>query len=148
MLISPLNAFPWVINGLVQAWVSLKRLDRFLNLDNIDWLTYYRFNELVDPSVCLDVREAKFSWKSSDNEPESTQLYNRKIDLNDVNLKIKKGKFIGIIGKVGSGKLKHFIFKNKNLYHIYFFFINRKNNTVAFSFSRVRQVEWKVTYRF
>lgn len=29
-LILPLNAYPWVINGSVQAWVSLKRLNRFL----------------------------------------------------------------------------------------------------------------------
>ena len=32
ILISPLNAFPWVINGLVEAWVSTKRVQAFLNL--------------------------------------------------------------------------------------------------------------------
>lgn len=26
MLIGPLNAFPWVLNGLTEAWVSLKRV--------------------------------------------------------------------------------------------------------------------------
>ncbi|KNC50258.1 multidrug resistance-associated protein [Thecamonas trahens ATCC 50062] len=30
MLLGPLNAFPWVLNGLVEAWVSAKRLARFL----------------------------------------------------------------------------------------------------------------------
>jgi ATP-binding cassette, subfamily C (CFTR/MRP), member 10 len=103
MLIAPLNAFPWVINGLVQAWVSLKRLDKFLNLDNANWLSYYRFNELIDPNICLDMREAKFRWKN--NEEQSSQAHNGQIDLSGINLKIKKGKFIGIIGKVGSGKL-------------------------------------------
>ena len=32
MLIMPLNAFPWVINGLVEAWVSLKRIERLMKV--------------------------------------------------------------------------------------------------------------------
>jgi len=32
MLISPLNAFPWVLNGLTEAWVSLKRIQRLLEV--------------------------------------------------------------------------------------------------------------------
>eukprot|EP00899_Mesostigma_viride_P024049 jgi/Mesvir1/4829/Mv11115-RA.2 len=31
VLISPLNAFPWVINGVVEALVSVRRLQRFLS---------------------------------------------------------------------------------------------------------------------
>lgn len=46
MLISPLNAFPWVLNGLTEAWVSLKRIQRFLdvNLLIIITLHYYCFH--------------------------------------------------------------------------------------------------------
>jgi ATP-binding cassette subfamily C (CFTR/MRP) protein 10 len=32
MLISPLNAFPWVLNGLTEAWVSIKRIQRLLDV--------------------------------------------------------------------------------------------------------------------
>lgn len=32
MLIGPLNAFPWVMNGLVEAYVSLKRVQRYLDV--------------------------------------------------------------------------------------------------------------------
>jgi len=32
MLIGPLNAFPWVLNGLTEAWVSLKRIQRMLDV--------------------------------------------------------------------------------------------------------------------
>ena len=32
MLIGPLNAFPWVVNGLVEAWVSVKRVQQFVDL--------------------------------------------------------------------------------------------------------------------
>ena len=30
MLIGPLNAFPWVLNGIVEAWVSVKRVQELL----------------------------------------------------------------------------------------------------------------------
>lgn len=30
MLIAPLNAFPWVLNGLIEAWVSMKRIEAYL----------------------------------------------------------------------------------------------------------------------
>lgn len=32
MLIAPLNAFPWVLNGLVEAFVSLKRVQNYLDV--------------------------------------------------------------------------------------------------------------------
>ena len=41
ILISPLNAFPWVINGLMEAWVSTKRIQAFLKLGELDLDQYY-----------------------------------------------------------------------------------------------------------
>lgn len=32
MLIGPLNAFPWVLNGVTEAWVSITRIQRYLNV--------------------------------------------------------------------------------------------------------------------
>lgn len=32
MLIGPLNAFPWVLNGLMEAWVSLKRVQGLIDV--------------------------------------------------------------------------------------------------------------------
>ena len=32
MLIMPLNAFPWVINGLIEAWVSVKRIEKLMQV--------------------------------------------------------------------------------------------------------------------
>lgn len=48
MLISPLNAFPWVLNGLMEAWVSVKRIQAFLSLDNLDLSEYYQQLECAD----------------------------------------------------------------------------------------------------
>lgn len=41
MLILPLNNFPWVINGLLEAKVSLDRIQRFLVLPNQNPKAYY-----------------------------------------------------------------------------------------------------------
>lgn len=32
MLIGPLNAFPWVLNGLIEAWVSVKRVQELVDV--------------------------------------------------------------------------------------------------------------------
>uniref|UniRef100_A0A4W6DWB2 ATP-binding cassette, sub-family C (CFTR/MRP), member 10 n=1 Tax=Lates calcarifer TaxID=8187 RepID=A0A4W6DWB2_LATCA len=46
MLIIPLNAFPWVLNGILEAKVSLDRIQRFFKLTNQDLQAYYA---LVSP---------------------------------------------------------------------------------------------------
>ncbi|RNA35298.1 multidrug resistance-associated 7 isoform X5 [Brachionus plicatilis] len=94
MLIMPLNNFPWVVNGLVQSLVSIRRLERFLNLENLKWIQHYSFNELdTSDRTLFDIRAADFTWKRNNDN-----------SLSDVSFKIKKGDFIGVIGKVGSGK--------------------------------------------
>ena len=45
MLISPLNAFPWVLNGLMEAWVSVRRIQAFLSLEELDLKEYYTVPE-------------------------------------------------------------------------------------------------------
>lgn len=44
MLISPLNAFPWVLGGLVEAWVSLKRVRNLLQVlaNKLNCLLYHQ----------------------------------------------------------------------------------------------------------
>lgn len=120
MLISPLNSFPWVINGLAQAWVSLKRIQKFLNLENLNWLGYYSYNELESSpgtgAPIIDLRDCEFSWQksasseqqASANDHEENSLIG--VDqvplscLAGINVKINKGMLVGVVGKVGSGK--------------------------------------------
>lgn len=47
MLIFPLNSFPWVINGILEAKVSLDRIQRFFNLTNQDLQAYYALGTLL-----------------------------------------------------------------------------------------------------
>lgn len=53
MLISPLNAFPWVLNGLVEAWVSLKRVQEFIVLKDLDLEQYYSSNAGIKQWFCF-----------------------------------------------------------------------------------------------
>lgn len=47
MLITPLNAFPWVLNGVLEAKVSLERTQRFFELTNQDLQAYYALGRLL-----------------------------------------------------------------------------------------------------
>ena len=97
MLIMPLNNFPWVVNGLVQSLVSIRRLEKFLNLENLKWINYYSLNQLDDSDkILIDICSADLNWKKANNHSLNV--------LEGISFKIKKGDFIGIIGKVGTGK--------------------------------------------
>lgn len=74
MLISPLNAFPWVLNGLVEAWVSLKRVQAFLSLSELDPNEYYTVYSSYQSSLgdngneLITVADGCFTWKREDTD--------------------------------------------------------------------------------
>ncbi|XP_029800371.1 multidrug resistance-associated protein 7 isoform X2 [Suricata suricatta] len=94
MLILPLNNFPWVINGLLEAKVSLDRIQRFLDLPNQNPQAYYSPDPPTEPSTVLELHEALFSW-----DPVGTSQ-----EIFISHLEVKKGVLVGIVGKVGCGK--------------------------------------------
>jgi ATP-binding cassette subfamily C (CFTR/MRP) protein 10 len=96
MLIAPLNAFPWVINGLVQAIISLRRIQSYLNIDNLNWSQYYSLEGPPKSNENLLVDVDDVSFKLADNQDG--------FKLRNINFKLQKGSLIGIIGKVGCGK--------------------------------------------
>ena len=164
MLISPLNAFPWVINGLVEAYVSLKRVQSFLSLPELSLCHYYspllpawnHYNGDTEERDFSRKRERHghdviriingcFSWKTEERtrnpskhaeEPQIQEL--REWLLQGAGISIRtvhicecqrerkskrerkgsrlknwwsnslpsplQGEFVGVVGKVGSGK--------------------------------------------
>lgn len=94
MLILPLNNFPWVINGLLEAKVSLDRIQCFLDLPNHSPQAYYSPDPPAEPSTVLELHGALFSW-----DPVGTS---QETFIN--HLEVKKGMLVGIVGKVGCGK--------------------------------------------
>ena len=41
MLITPLNGFPWVLNGIIEAWISQKRLQEYISQPELSLKDYY-----------------------------------------------------------------------------------------------------------
>ncbi|KAG5326417.1 MRP7 protein, partial [Pseudoatta argentina] len=121
MLIGPLNAFPWVLNGLTEAWVSLKRIQRMLDLPDMDASLYYTD---ITPDVDLLLQNVTFTVNRPRNNdidtntslkiatPSSSTDIKKSVTFEDddvftlynINLSIKKGQLIGVMGKIGSGK--------------------------------------------
>ncbi|XP_021717121.1 ABC transporter C family member 13-like isoform X2 [Chenopodium quinoa] len=106
-LISPLNSFPWVINGLVDAFISTRRLSRFLacpehslsrgksSLLYPTCLSVHIDDALEDKAITF--HDASFSWSNEHIIKDSFRLDN-------VNLSLPKDSFVVIVGEVGSGK--------------------------------------------
>ncbi|CAN2387511.1 ATP-binding cassette [Pristimantis euphronides] len=100
MLILPLNNFPWVLNGVLEAKVSLDRVQNFLALPEQDMLFYYRAEApSKDGCVAVEMRNATFSWGLEDKNKESGSL-----TLFIQHLSVKKGALFAVVGKVGCGK--------------------------------------------
>eukprot|EP00118_Oscarella_pearsei_P023582 m.283819 g.283819 ORF g.283819 m.283819 type:complete len:1577 (+) comp40673_c0_seq30:70-4800(+) len=111
MLISPLNAFPWVINGLVEAWVSVKRVQEFMWLNDLNPDLYYcdelpgmhLLGALSPGEPLIQLFTGHFSWQL----PEGTQTEqssSQRNALKNINLAIQSGQLVGVCGHVGAGK--------------------------------------------
>uniref|UniRef100_A0A673X4S4 ATP-binding cassette sub-family C member 10 n=1 Tax=Salmo trutta TaxID=8032 RepID=A0A673X4S4_SALTR len=91
MLILPLNSFPWVLNGTLEAKVSLDRIQRFLKLPNQDLDAYFSHVAPEDPQDTIVMSSETESTKGS-------------LLLHSLNLTITKGSLVVVVGKVGCGK--------------------------------------------
>ncbi|XP_077999979.1 multidrug resistance-associated protein 1-like [Glandiceps talaboti] len=85
-----LTVLPPVINGFIMAHVSLKRLQKFFNHEELNTANVIRTNE---PGKAVTVKEGVFSW-GKDEEP----------TLSQIDVDIKEGELVAIVGQVGSGK--------------------------------------------
>ncbi|XP_020082165.1 ABC transporter C family member 13 isoform X1 [Ananas comosus] len=104
-LISPLNSFPWVINGMIDAIISARRLSKYLSCLEHKYKYEQRSLEEFDKdgtdangnATGIIFRDASFSWSSRNEVGQSA-------DISGISLGISKGLLVAIIGEVGSGK--------------------------------------------
>ncbi|KAJ3683780.1 hypothetical protein LUZ60_014007 [Juncus effusus] len=93
-LISPLNSFPWVINGMIDAVISIRRLSKYLSC--------HEHNSNQGQNSTGDLHSIVFhnascTWSTIDSCEQN-------IALNCIDMQFRKGILIAIIGEVGSGK--------------------------------------------
>ncbi|XP_059180053.1 ATP-binding cassette sub-family C member 3 isoform X2 [Centropristis striata] len=87
----PLNMLPQVISSIVQASVSLKRIQSFLSHDELDPNSVDRNNTATDYAVT--VVNGKFSWAKEDPPV-----------LHNINVMVPQGSLLAVVGHVGCGK--------------------------------------------
>ncbi|XP_061089115.1 ATP-binding cassette sub-family C member 3 isoform X2 [Conger conger] len=87
----PLNMLPQVISSIVQASVSLKRIQEFLSHDELNPDSVDRKNIASDHAVT--VLNGKFTWAKS--EPAA---------LHNISLMVPQGSLLAVVGNVGCGK--------------------------------------------
>ncbi|XP_029766919.1 multidrug resistance-associated protein 7 [Terrapene carolina triunguis] len=104
MLILPLNNFPWVLNGILDAKVSLDRIQRFLELSDQDLHAYYTTDGPTDPSSALEMHHSTFSWSPAREESTRQHLSGGTLQIFIQDLAVAKGALVGVVGKVGCGK--------------------------------------------
>ncbi|KAM7296729.1 ATP-binding cassette sub-family C member 10 [Ixodes scapularis] len=102
----PLNAFPWVLNGLMEAWVSLGRTQRFLSLPDFEPASYY--SQAVQGREVVRITAGIFHWGTAQGDltlPRSISgASSRGFCLGPISLCLEQGQLLGVVGPVGSGK--------------------------------------------
>ncbi|CAF4075111.1 unnamed protein product, partial [Rotaria sordida] len=94
LLRSPLVAFPTVFNNVVEARVSNKRIEKFLNNEEID-------KNAVDK---MSVKSNKYAVKIENGSFRWSNLADDSLILKNINIQIEQGSLIAFVGMVGSGK--------------------------------------------
>ncbi|KAK0179174.1 hypothetical protein PV327_007989 [Microctonus hyperodae] len=87
----PLSMLPMMIGSIVQAAVSVKRINSFMNTEDLDPNNVQHDQSVSHPLI---IQQGNFSWDSKTGSP----------TLKNISLKIEHGQLAAIVGTVGSGK--------------------------------------------
>ncbi|XP_050728625.1 multidrug resistance-associated protein 1-like isoform X3 [Eriocheir sinensis] len=89
----PITMMPMIISSLVQANVSLKRLNRFLNSDELDPNCVSHDSQEEHPVV---IKNGTYAWGHEEEDGKPI--------LQNLNLTVEKGSLVAVVGTVGAGK--------------------------------------------
>ncbi|ODM94820.1 Multidrug resistance-associated protein 1, partial [Orchesella cincta] len=87
----PLSLLPFMISTCIQAIVSIKRLSKYLNADELELDAVSNSQSETNPVV---IQDGWFSWDK----------YSENFTLKDINLQVKEGQLVAILGGIGAGK--------------------------------------------
>ena len=87
----PLNQLPNLVTQMISAAVSLDRLNEFLNASELQSDNISHYDDHDD--IAVSISNGNLTW---DKEKEPV--------LKDINMKVKNGDLVAIVGQVGAGK--------------------------------------------
>ena len=89
--------FSQVTSNIIEAMVSVQRLSKFFRADELqpDVRQIVEKAELDQGDVVVSVVNGEFTWDKNAVSP----------TLEDINLTVRKGELVGILGRVGAGKV-------------------------------------------
>ena len=87
-----------VTSNIIEALVSVKRLSTFFNADELqpDVRQVVNNTVLEQGDVVVSVTNGEFSWNKNAVSP----------TLEGINLTVRKGELVGVLGRVGAGKVR------------------------------------------
>ena len=90
----PMSMLPMMIAGIVQASVSIKRINKFMNSEEVDAKAIEHHGGEGGGDAAIKMQEASFSWDREAEVP----------TIKGVSLDVKKGQLVAVVGTVGCGK--------------------------------------------
>ncbi|CAF0741409.1 unnamed protein product [Adineta ricciae] len=94
LLRGPLNSFPNVISSVVEARVANARIQKFLNHQELDEAVVDKVPLGLDKNS-VKIERGSFRWSDNVEDP---------LILKDINVQIRQGSLVAIVGSVGAGK--------------------------------------------
>ena len=89
----PLTLFPMTLREVIKTYVSLQRITKFLNAEELDETSVDSSTKSEDNAI--EIESATLSWDEQSTE---------KPTLRGINCAISRGSLVAIVGTVGSGK--------------------------------------------
>eukprot|EP01133_Synstelium_polycarpum_P002439 gene2439-2772_t len=86
----PINMLPMVVSNIIEASVSVGRLENFLLRKDLDPNVVKR--TIDEPDVVIKMESATLEWESG------------RETLKNINLTVRTGELVAIVGQVGAGK--------------------------------------------
>ncbi|OWF40077.1 Multidrug resistance-associated protein 1 [Mizuhopecten yessoensis] len=87
----PLSMLPQVISSIVQVSVSVKRLQHFLDNEQLD---IFSIDRDTSAKHSITIEKGTFTWEKETETP----------TLREINLEVPDGSLVAVVGSVGSGK--------------------------------------------
>ena len=103
----PVRAIAMIYTAFLETLISLRRIQKFMNQENIKEENIITDDEKTkQENIMVEIENGTFFWGAEQKDILNAEDEDRPVALNlrDINLTVKKGEFICIIGEVGSGK--------------------------------------------